>query len=71
LIWPVADFHFFGMLDHHNLKKEIREKKKKIDLIIKILDSKNGNTILKELEAKYPKKRLKVIIDKSSHSHLH
>jgi hypothetical protein len=27
-----------------------------MDLIIKMLDPKNGNTILKELETKYPRK---------------
>lgn len=31
-------------------------KEEKMDLIIKMLDPKNGDTILKELDTKYPKK---------------
>ena len=37
-------------------KEGDERKEEKMDLIIKMLDPKNGNTILNELEAKYPKK---------------
>ena len=31
-----------------------------MDLIIKMLDPKNGDAILKELDTKYPKKKYKI-----------
>jgi hypothetical protein len=47
---------FCGIWDHHNLKKKMMREKKKTHLIIKMLDPKNGDVILKELGTKYPKK---------------
>jgi hypothetical protein len=56
LIWQVAGLSILWYVGSPQSKEGDERKEEKMDLIIKKLDHKNGNTILKELETKYPKK---------------
>ena len=56
LIWQVAGLSILWYVGSPQSKEGDERKEEKMDLIIKMLDPKNGNTILNELEAKYPKK---------------
>lgn len=56
MIWQVAGLSILWYIRSPQSKEGDERKEEKMDLIIKMLDPKNGNTILKELEIKYPKK---------------
>ncbi|HJU60257.1 MAG TPA: DUF6766 family protein [Nitrososphaeraceae archaeon] len=56
LIWQVAGLSILWYVGSPQSKESDERKEEKMDLIIKMLDPKNGNIILKELETKYPKK---------------
>ena len=56
MIWQVAGLSILWYIRSPQSKEGDERKEEKMDLIIKILDQKNGNAIIKELDAKYSKK---------------
>ncbi|HEY6658511.1 MAG TPA: DUF6766 family protein [Nitrososphaeraceae archaeon] len=56
LIWQVAGLSILLYVGSPQSKEGDERKEEKMDLIIKILDQKNGNAMIKELDTKYPKK---------------
>ena len=56
LIWQVAGLSILLYVGSPQSREGDERKEEKMDLIIKMLDPKKGDTIIKELDAKYPKK---------------
>ena len=56
LIWQVAGLSILWYVGSPQSKEGDERKEEKMDLIIKMLDPKNGDSILKELDTKYPRK---------------
>ena len=56
LIWQLAGLFIHWYVGSPQSKEGDETKEEKMDLIIKMLDPKKGDVILKELDTKYPRK---------------